>query len=77
MKGARLRFDKVRETHVLMVPETVVMLGDSAAEILTLCDGSRSIDDIIGELSARYPDADLAQDVKDFLKEAAHERWIS
>ena len=61
--GARLRYDDVREEHVLLIPEGVVRLNPSAAEVLELCDGQRSLDDIVGALSARYEGADLRDDV--------------
>jgi pyrroloquinoline quinone biosynthesis protein D len=61
--GARLRYDDVREEHVLLIPEGVVRLNPSAAEVLELCDGERSLDDIVGALSARYEGADLRDDV--------------
>lgn len=77
IRGARLRFDKVRGTHVLMLPETAVMLSDTSAEILKLCDGERSPDEIVAELSARYPGADLRGDVLEFLDDAKSQRWLS
>ena len=62
--GARLRYDEVREEHVLLVPEGVVRLNRTAAEVLELCDGERSLDDIVGALSARYEGPDLRMDVE-------------
>ena len=61
--GARLRYDEVREEHVLLIPEGAVRLNPTAAEVLGLCDGERSLDDIVGVLSARYDGADLDDDV--------------
>jgi pyrroloquinoline quinone biosynthesis protein D len=65
--GARLRYDEVREEHVLLVPEGAVRLNRTAAEVLELCDGERSFDDISGALSARYDGADLRDDVRGLL----------
>jgi pyrroloquinoline quinone biosynthesis protein D len=62
--GARLQYDEVREEHVLLVPEGAVRLNHTAAEVLELCDGERSLDDIVGALSARYEGADLGDDVE-------------
>jgi pyrroloquinoline quinone biosynthesis protein D len=61
--GARLRYDDVREEHLLLVPEGAVRLNSTAAEVLELCDGERSLDDIVGALSARYEGADVRDDV--------------
>ena len=65
--GARLRYDEVREEHVLLVPEGVVRLNPTAAEVLELCDGERSLDAIVGELSARYDGADVREDVREMV----------
>jgi pyrroloquinoline quinone biosynthesis protein D len=65
--GARLRYDEVREEHVLLIPEGVVRLNPSAAEVLELCDGERSLDDIVGMLSARYEGAELRDDVLELV----------
>jgi pyrroloquinoline quinone biosynthesis protein D len=67
MTGARLRYDDVRGEHVLLVPEGAVRLNPTAAEVLELCDGERSLDDIVGTLSARYEGADLGADVRELV----------
>ena len=65
--GARLRYDEVREEHVLLIPEGAVRLNPTAAEVLELCDGERSLDDIVGALSARYEGADVRDDIVDLV----------
>lgn len=65
--GARLRYDDVREEHVLLIPEGAVRLNPTAAEVLGLCDGERSLDDIVGALSARYQGADVRDDVVELV----------
>jgi pyrroloquinoline quinone biosynthesis protein D len=65
--GARLRYDEVREEHQLLIPEGVVRLNASAAEVLELCDGERSLDDIVGALSERYDGADLRDDIVELV----------
>ena len=65
--GARLRYDEVREEHLLLVPEGAVRLNPTAAEVLELCDGQRSLDEIIGVLSARYDGADVGEDVRELV----------
>ena len=62
--GARLRYDEVREEHLLLVPEGAVRLNPTAAAVLELCDGERSVDDIVGVLAARYAGADVSDDVR-------------
>ena len=65
--GARLRYDEVREEHLLLIPEGAVRLNPTAAEVLELCDGERSLDDIVGALSGRYDGADLRDDVVELV----------
>jgi pyrroloquinoline quinone biosynthesis protein D len=62
--GARLAYDEVREEHVLLVPEGAVRLNPTAAEVLELCDGDRTLDDIVRTLSVRYEGIDLRDDVQ-------------
>ena len=65
--GARLQFDDVRDEHLLLIPEGAVRLNPTAADVLGLCDGERSLDDIVGALSARYQGADLGADVHELV----------
>ena len=74
--GARLRYDEVREEHVLLVPEGVVRLNPTAAEVLGLCDGERSLDDIVGALSTRYEGGDLRDDVQELIDAMAQKGLV-
>jgi pyrroloquinoline quinone biosynthesis protein D len=65
--GARLRYDEVREEHLLLVPEGAVKLNATAVAVLELCDGERSVDDIAGALSERYGGADVRDDVAELI----------
>lgn len=72
----RLQFEKAQNQHVLLYPEGLVELSETAAEILALCDGQRSTQDIVTILSERYGDADVALDVEEFLGVAYEHGWI-
>jgi pyrroloquinoline quinone biosynthesis protein D len=74
--GARLRYDEVREEHLLLIPEGVVRLNPSAAEVLELCDGERSLDEIVGALSARYEGADVRDDVLELVSAMAQKGLV-
>jgi pyrroloquinoline quinone biosynthesis protein D len=65
--GVRLHHDKVREQHVLLFPEGALVLNDTAVEVLELCDGERSLDDVAAALSERYEGADVRDDVSELL----------
>ena len=74
--GARLRYDEVREEHVLLIPEGAVRLNATAAAVLELCDGERSLDDIVGMLSARYEGADVRDDVLELVDAMAQKGLV-
>jgi pyrroloquinoline quinone biosynthesis protein D len=63
---ARLDFDPVRQRRVLLYPEGAVLLNDTGAAILELCNGSRTLGDIVAILAERY-DADVSADVTEYL----------
>jgi pyrroloquinoline quinone biosynthesis protein D len=65
--GVRLQWDGVRERHVLLYPEGALTLNPTAADVLGLCDGERTVDDISEELSARYQGAAVRDDVARLL----------
>jgi pyrroloquinoline quinone biosynthesis protein D len=65
--GVRLHWDAVRERHVLLYPEGALVLSPTAVAVLELCDGRRSMDDIVTDLSARYSGADVREDVAELL----------
>jgi pyrroloquinoline quinone biosynthesis protein D len=65
--GARLSYDDVREEHLLLVPEGAVRLNETAAHVLELCDGERSVEEIASALSERYSGADVADDVRELI----------
>ncbi|QJY50977.1 pyrroloquinoline quinone biosynthesis peptide chaperone PqqD [Pseudonocardia broussonetiae] len=49
-----MRFDPTRERHVLLGPESVIVLNPTGADILGLCDGRRTVSDVAAALRVRY-----------------------
>ena len=72
---ARLDFDPVRQQRVLLYPEGVVLLNNTGAAILDLCDGRRSVADIATILQERYH-CDVAADVIDYLSHLAERELV-
>lgn len=64
---ARLQWDGVRNRHILLYPEGLVALNPTAAEILGLCDGRRTVDEIVAALRAKYESQDITADVQELL----------
>ena len=53
-RHAKLKFDETRQRWVILAPERVLAPDDIAVEVLQLCDGVRSVDQMIDQLAAKY-----------------------
>ena len=74
-RHVRLSFCRTRQRPILLFPETVVVLDGSGAAILELCDGRRTVAEIVAELGTRYrtvPD----DEVRRFLTRLAARRCV-
>lgn len=74
-RRARLTFDPSRERHVLLGPESVVVLNRTGADILELCDGQRTVADIVAVLSERF-DRVRGDEVSRFLARLVDKRYL-
>ncbi|NIR58717.1 MAG: pyrroloquinoline quinone biosynthesis peptide chaperone PqqD [Gammaproteobacteria bacterium] len=72
----RFQWEEAQQAYVLLYPEGMVTLNDSAGEILRRCDGTRTVTTLLQELRSDFPDADLGADVRGFLEEAYEHGWI-
>jgi pyrroloquinoline quinone biosynthesis protein D len=72
---ARLEYDPVRQKHVLLYPEGAVLLNDTGAAILELCNGTRTVDEIVTILTKRYH-ADVSADVNEYLSQMADRELV-
>lgn len=76
--GFRFQWEPAQNAHVLLYPEGMVRLNDSAGAILAEVDGQRSVAEIVATLEQRFPDAGpLADDVTLFLQDAEQQHWIT
>jgi pyrroloquinoline quinone biosynthesis protein D len=71
----RLTFDPARGRHVLLAPESVTVLNGTGATILGLCDGRRTVAEIVAELRGRYQGVP-GDEVRDFLSRLAAKRSV-
>ena len=74
--GYRLQFEQAQDTWVLLYPEGMVKLNQSAAEILKRCDGKRSVTQVITQLEQDFEQNGLENDVLGFLAVAREQKWI-
>jgi pyrroloquinoline quinone biosynthesis protein D len=78
-RHARLKFDATRQRWVILAPERVLAPDDIAVEVLQLCDGVRSVDQMIDQLTAKYAaerDA-IATDVIAMLQDLADKGFLT
>ncbi|HVN91885.1 MAG TPA: pyrroloquinoline quinone biosynthesis peptide chaperone PqqD [Candidatus Binataceae bacterium] len=73
----RLQFEPAQNATVLLYPEGMIKLSDTAAEILKRVDGKATIGQIIADLEHTYPGAELRNDVLEFFETAYARRWIA
>jgi len=75
--GFRLQWEPAQDCHVLLYPEGMVKLNQSAGEILKRCDGRRTAAEIVADLEAAFCATGLEGDVFAFLELAARQRWLT
>lgn len=73
----KLQWEPVQNSFVLLYPEGMVKLNQSAAEILKRCDGTRDSTAIASDLEASFSLSGLQADVDDFLSVAGERGWVS
>src|SRR5690348_1152702 len=71
----RLTFDPARQRYVLLTPETVTLLNDTGAAILELCDGKRTVAEILTELRDQYEHL-VDDEVRTFLADLLARRRL-
>jgi pyrroloquinoline quinone biosynthesis protein D len=72
----RFQWEPAQQAHVLLYPEGMVKLNQSAGEILKRCDGQRDVAAIVADLEATFNATGLTADVEAFLQMAEAQNWI-
>jgi pyrroloquinoline quinone biosynthesis protein D len=72
----RLQYEEAQSRWVLLYPEGMVQLNDSAAEILKRCDGVRSLGEIVAELEQAFNAQGIQPQVEALLEEGQRRGWI-
>src|SRR6476469_4592511 len=78
-RHAKLKFDETRQRWVILAPERVLAPDETAVEVLQLCDGARSVDQMIDQLAQKYT-ADrsaIATDVIAMLQDLADKGFLT
>lgn len=74
--GFRLQWEPAQGQHVLLYPEGMVELNQSAGEILKRCDGQRDLAAIVHDLEQAFNVQGLDGDVRAFVEMAGKRRWL-
>jgi pyrroloquinoline quinone biosynthesis protein D len=78
-RHAKLKFDETRQVWVILAPERVLAPDEIAVEVLKLCDGVRSVGEMIDQFAAKYT-ADrgaIAIDVIAMLQDLADKGFLT
>ncbi|KRP63379.1 pyrroloquinoline quinone biosynthesis peptide chaperone PqqD [Pseudomonas trivialis] len=76
-QGYRYQYEPAQKGHVLLYPEGMIKLNESAALIGGLIDGERDVAAIIAELDRQFPGVpELGEDIEQFMEVARAEHWI-
>lgn len=72
------RWEDTQDAYVLLYPEGIVKLNQTAGEIIKRCDGLHTVGDMVAELQTAFPgdDARVAQGVHEFLEVFRAKGWI-
>lgn len=70
VRHARYRWDALRGQHQLVFPEGILVLNQSGAAIVQLCDG-RSLPDLIAALAEQFAGDLATREVDEFLQRLA------
>lgn len=71
VRGVRLQWDDIRKRHMLLFPEGALVLNPTAAAVLELCDGKRTVSAIVTELEERYQGGSVGNDLRHLLSRIA------
>jgi pyrroloquinoline quinone biosynthesis protein D len=74
--GLRLQWEPAQNCHVILYPEGMVKLNQSAGEILSRCDGERDLVTVVSALEAAFNTQGLRGDVEAFLRMAVAQGWV-
>jgi pyrroloquinoline quinone biosynthesis protein D len=72
----RMQYEEAQQAYVLLYPEGMVKLNQSASEILKRCDGERDVQAIIKDIEQTFSATGLEKDVTGFIDIAIERGWI-
>jgi pyrroloquinoline quinone biosynthesis protein D len=78
-RHAKLKFDETRQVWVILAPERVLAPDEIAVEVLQLCDGERSVAEMVDQLAAKYaaPRDSISTDIIAMLQDLADKGFLT
>ncbi|QID17541.1 pyrroloquinoline quinone biosynthesis peptide chaperone PqqD [Nitrogeniibacter mangrovi] len=72
------RWEATQQAHVLLYPEGIVKLNETASEIIKRCDGARTVEAMVAELQTLFEGDKqaIAEGVYKFLEVFRAKGWI-
>ncbi|MEB3766640.1 pyrroloquinoline quinone biosynthesis peptide chaperone PqqD [Acinetobacter sp. MD2] len=75
--GYRFQFEAAQNRHVILYPEGMIQLNESASAIGQYIDGEKSVAEIIAQLKQKFGDIEaIGNDVIEYMLVAEQEHWI-
>ena len=75
--GFRLQWEPAQSSFVLLYPEGMVKLNQSAGEIMKRCDGQADVAAIVADVEKAFNAPGLEHEVRGFIEMAARQRWLT
>ena len=78
-RHAKLRFDKARDKWIILAPERVFELDQVAYEVISRCDGERSVEQVIDGLCEKFDQVCrdvIMTDVTSMLQDLADKGFV-
>ena len=66
-RHAKLRFDKARDKWIILAPERVFELDEIAYEVISRCDGERTVTDVVNELCLKFDQVEREVSMNDVV----------
>ena len=75
--GYRLQWEPRQSAWVLLYPEGMVVLNESAQAVLELCQDPIAIPNLVAHLEHQFPGEPIRDDILEFLRDAYERQWLT
>ena len=76
-QGYRFQFEPAQNAFVILYPEGMIKLNETAGAIGQYIDGEKNVSSIIAEIKQQFGDiAEIDQDVVGYMLVAEQQHWI-